>query len=65
MTRDGSASIATSVRIVGRHTSVALHHHFEIPTHKDLERLCGESMLAPPAGPHPLPRWARGPLSVP
>jgi hypothetical protein len=63
--RDGSASITTSARIVCRHASVALHHRFKIPAHKDSESLRGERMLAPPAGSHPLPRWARRPLSVP
>jgi hypothetical protein len=63
--RDGSTSVATSVRIVGRHASATLHHRFGIPTHKDSERLRGERMLAPPVGSHPLPRWARRPLSIP
>jgi hypothetical protein len=42
-----------------------LCHHFRIRMYKDSERLCGERMLAPPAGSQPLPGWARGPLSVP
>jgi hypothetical protein len=63
--RDGSASIATSVRIMGRHVSAVLHRRFRIPTYKDSERLHGERILAPPADLQPLPRWARGPLSVP
>jgi hypothetical protein len=33
---------------------------------KRKEKMCGEKdMLTPPVGSHPLPRWARGPLSVP
>jgi hypothetical protein len=63
--RDGSASIATSARIMGRHVLAVLHRLFRIPTYKDSERLHRERMLAPPAGSQPLPGWARGPLSVP
>jgi hypothetical protein len=48
--RDGSTSITTSVRIVGRHASAALHHRFGIPTHKDLERLHGQRMFGPTRG---------------
>jgi hypothetical protein len=58
--RVGSVSIATSTQIMGHHVSTVLHHCFGIPTHKDSERLCGERMLAPPAGSQPLLGWARG-----
>jgi hypothetical protein len=38
---------------------------FAIPRYKVPIRSTGKEMLAPPAGSLPLPRWARGPLSVP